>query len=107
MSGKASYAEIEKIISDKVQVDLHPFKVDEIYTVRAWDGQKYADKEYRITKITEEKVTLKSGSGKTITRKPRKYMDFSIPSGYSWAAEIVDGLYGTIYKNAEADNGLI
>lgn len=104
MSGKAAYAEIIKIISDKIQIDPHPFKVGEIYAVKAWDGQKYSDKEYRITKITEEKITLKSGNERAITRKPRKYRDASSPSGYSWAVGIVDGLHGTIYKNSESEN---
>lgn len=104
MSGKAAYAEIVRIISYDIQIDAHPFKVGEIYTVKVWNGQSYVDKEYRITKVTEEKVTLKSGREMAITRKPRKYRDSSSPSGYSWAVGIVDGLHGTIYKNAEAEN---
>ena len=102
MSGEAAYAEINRIISDQVHIDPHPFRVGEVYTVRAWNGEAYADKEYRITKITEEKVTLKSGTERAITRRPRKFRDGSSPNGYSWALGIVDGTNGIVYKKDEA-----
>ena len=102
MSREAAYAEINRIISDQVQIDPHPFRVGEVYTVRAWNGEAYADKEYRITKIKEEKVTLKSGTERAITRRPRKFRDGSGPNGYSWALGIVDGTNGIVYKKDEA-----
>lgn len=101
MTGEAAYAEINRIISDRVQIDPHPFRVGEVYTVRAWNGEAYANKEYRITKITEEKVTLKSGIERAITRRPRKFRDSSSPNGYSWALGIVDGTNGIVYKKDE------
>lgn len=103
MSGNAAYAEVRRIISSEAQIDPHPFKVGEIYTVKAWNGQCYGDKEYRVTKVTEEKVTLKSGNERAITRRPRKFRSGSSSSGYAWALGIVDGMNGTIYKNDEGN----
>lgn len=100
MGGKAAYAEIKSILSDKaLPIDVHPFKVGEVYTVKAWNGEQYGDKEYTVIKVTEEKVTLKSGTDRAITKKPRKFRNGSSPNGYSWALGITNGLYGTVYKN--------
>lgn len=104
MCGKAAYAEIEKILSDEAEIEPHPFKLGENLTVKVWNGECYVDKEYIITKVTKEKVTLKSGSERAITRKPRKFKDNSRPNGYSWALGIADGLYGTVYKKADGEN---
>lgn len=97
--GKASYAEIKSIISDEVPTEPeHPFKVGDVYTVEVWNGEKHVrePKEYTVTKITTERVTLKSGSERAISRKPRRFRDGA--NNYSWALGIVDGLNGTIYK---------
>ena len=99
MGGKASYAEIKSILSDKIQIDVHPFKIGEVYTVKAWNGEQYEDKEYTIIKVTEEKVTLKSGTDRAVTKKPRKIRNASSPNGYSWALGITNGFHGTVYKN--------
>lgn len=101
--GKAAYTQIKRIVTEKIKIEQHhPFKAGEKYTVKVrWRGQ-YIDKEYTITKVTVEKVTLKSGTDKEITRKPRKYRDKFSPSGYSWVIGVVNGIqYGTIYKYAE------
>ena len=94
---KAAYSEIDKIVSATVQVDPHPFKVGETYTVQVWSSteNRRIEKEYRVTKVTEEKVTIKSGTDRAITKKPRKFRD---GEGYSWAIGVVDGIGGTIYK---------
>lgn len=94
---KAAYSEIDRIVSDVVQIDLHPFKVGETYTVQVWSSteNRRIGKEYRVTKITEEKVTIKSGTDRAITKKPRKFRD---GKGYSWAIGVADGIGGTIYK---------
>lgn len=94
---KAAYSEIDSVVSDIVQIDPHPFKVGDTYTVQVWSGtdQKRIDKEYTVTKITEEKVTIKSGTDRAITKKPRKFRD---GQGYSWAIGVADGIGGTIYK---------
>lgn len=97
MCGKASYAEIKSIVSEEIKIEPHPFKVGETYTVKVWSGE-YVDKEYVIVKVTEEKVTLKSGTDRAITRKPRKVRDRSSESGYSWALDIVNGMHGSVYK---------
>lgn len=97
---QATYAEIKKIISEETQdMPVHPFKVGDTYTVEVWDREKHArePKEYIITKITPERVTLKSGEERAISRKPRRIRDNSI-NGFTWALGIVDGFGGTIYK---------
>lgn len=98
MGAKAAYAEIKRIISDEIKIDRHPFQVGEVYTVKAWNGEVYADKEYTVVKVTDERVTLKSGDEKAIIRKPWKCSDRSNPSGYLWAIRINDGLHGMIYR---------
>ena len=94
---KAAYAEIESVVSDRIQIDQHPFKVGEKYTVQMWSDteQRRIEKEYTVTKITDEKVTIKSGTDRAVTKKPRKFRD---GQGYSWAIGVADGIGGTIYK---------
>ena len=74
---KAAYAEIESVVTDRVQIDQHPFKVEEKYTVQMWSDteQRRIEKEYTVTKITDEKVTIKSGTDRAVTKKPRKFRD--------------------------------
>lgn len=98
--GKATYAEIKKIISEEIQdMPVHPFKVGDTYTVQVWNSEKHdrEPKEYTVTKITPERVTLKTGEERAISRKPRRIRDNSI-NGFTWALGIVDGFGGTIYK---------
>lgn len=91
---QAAYAEIEEVISTEVSEEIeHPFKVGEKFTVSCWNGEKYVPKEYVITKVTRDKVTLKSGTDRAISRRPRKSYD-----GISWALGICDGGDGTIYR---------
>lgn len=104
MCGKANYAEIKSIISTEIQIEPHPFKVGEVYTIKVWWESQYIDKEYTVIKINDEKVTLKSGTDRAITRKARKIRDRSSENGYTWALDIVNGMYGTIYKRDEKKN---
>lgn len=68
----ASYAEIVEVIKASENNEVkHPFKIGEKFTVKAWNGNEYADKEYEITKVTPEKVTVKSGSARAKTIKVR------------------------------------
>ncbi len=100
--GKATYAEIKRIISAEIsQQPIHPFKVGDIYTVEVWNGKTYErePKEYTVTKITNDRVTLKSGEERAISRKPRRFRAGA--NTFSWALGIVDGLNGTIYKKEE------
>lgn len=93
LNGKAAYAEIEKIISAEISDKIeHPFKVGDKYTVERWNGERYEPKEYVVTKVTRDKVTLKSGTERAISRKPRNYR------GNEWALGICDGRNGTVYK---------
>lgn len=97
MGGKAAYAEINSIVSTNIEdAPSHPFKVGESFTVKEWNGTAYADKTYIVTKVTPERVTLKSGTCRAISCKPRRFR--SGHEEYSWALGITDGLNGTIYK---------
>lgn len=101
MGGTASYAEIKRIISDELPDKseiLHPFKVGDVYNVKDWDGEKFANKEYKVIKVSRERVTLKSGAERAINRKPRRFRSGDSKTGYSWALGICDGRWGTIYK---------
>lgn len=104
MCGKANYAEIKSIISTEIQIEPHPFKVGEVYTIKVWWESQYIDKAYTVIKVTEEKVTLKSGTDRAITRKARKIRDRSSENGYTWALDIVNGMHGTVYKRDEKKN---
>ena len=94
---KATYAEIESVVSDTAQIAPHPFKVGDTYTVKVWSDTEHEriDKEYTVTKITEEKVTIKSGTDRAITKKPRRFRN---GENYCWAIGVADGIGGTIYK---------
>lgn len=98
--GKAAYAEIKEILCDNVEENLpeHPFHVGDEYTVKVWNGSEYVDKTYTVTKTTRERVTLKSGSDRAISRKPRRFRN---GNEYQWALGIADGYHGTIYKKEE------
>ncbi len=94
---KAAYAEIDHIVSTDITEEELPFVVGETFTIQAWNGNEYADKVYTVTKVANGKVTLKSGTERAVTKKPRK---FKSGNGYSYAIGMADGLHGTIYKQA-------
>lgn len=50
---------------------------------KVWSSGEHIDQEYTIVKVTEERITLKAGTDRAITRKPRQYRDRTSPSGYS------------------------
>lgn len=80
----ASYSEIVEILEAKESNEiLHPFKVGDTFTVQEWNGSQYADKEYIITKVTADKVTIKSGAERAKPIKPRKTYH-----GDAWALPI-------------------
>ena len=104
MGGVASYAEIQGIIDSTEISDQgvrHPFKVGDEYKVKVWDGDKYVDKVYKITKISPDRVTLKTGTERAISRSPRRFRSGESKTGYMWAIGMFDGAYGTIYKAEE------
>lgn len=97
---KASYAEIAKVVDATGYNDQepeHPFKVGDEFTVTVWTGSAYEKKTYKVTKVTADRVTLKSGTDRAINRKPRRCAyDTNV-----WALGIADGRNGTVFKKAE------
>lgn len=98
MGGSSSYADIEEVISKDVVVHKHPFKVGEIYSIKHWDGNEYVDKSYEIVKITDERVILKSGNEKAISRKPKR---MTMRNDVTWAVTVREGYSGTFYKKED------
>lgn len=93
----ASYAEITEIVSDKPQEVNLPFKVDDEYTVDVWNGETYAPKTYKVTKINGVKVTVKSGTDRAKTITARR----AFKSDNEWILNIADGRNGYVCKKAE------
>lgn len=82
----ASYSEIVEVLEAKESNEiLHPFKAGETFTVKEWNGHEYAEKEYTITKVTADKVTIKSGTERAKSIKPRKTYH-----GDAWALPIAN-----------------
>lgn len=90
----ASYAEIVEVVKAEENTEkTHPFEVGEVFTVKEWNGNEYADKEYKITKVTADKVTVKSGSDRAKAIKPRRSYD-----GKSFVIYVNDGMHGYYTK---------
>lgn len=90
----ASYAEITEVIKASESNEVrHPFKVGEKFTVKAWNGNEYADKEYEITKVTPEKVTVKAGTERAKAIKVRQSY-----RGDSYYLAIENGYQGSYSK---------
>lgn len=91
---QASYAEIEKILKvQEVTEKQHPFEVGEKFNIEVWTGNKYEMKEYTITKVTLDKVTVKSGSERAKALRPRKSYD-----GKYYILAVADGRNGCYCK---------
>lgn len=89
----ANYSEISEIVKAAEPTKKHPFEVGEVFTVKAWNGNAYIDKEYTITKVTADKVTVKSGTDRAKSIKPRQSYD-----GKSFYLYVENGLHGTYTK---------
>ncbi len=92
----ASYAEISEVISSEPQEINLPFKVDDEYTVEVWNGEEYAPKTYKVTKINGYKVTVKSGTDRAKTITARK----AFGRNDEWILGIADGRNGYVCKRA-------
>ena len=93
----AAYAEITEIVKAAENTEiLHPFTVGEKFTVKAWNGNEYAPIEYTITKITPEKVTIKAGTNRARTIRPRKSYN-----GDCWMLCVEDGREGYYSKSTK------
>jgi hypothetical protein len=90
----ASYAEITEIIKASESNEIrHPFKVGEKFTVKAWNGSEYADKEFEITKVTPDKVTVKAGTERAKAIKVRQSY-----RGDSYYLAVENGYQGSYSK---------
>lgn len=82
-----SYADILEVISSEIEEVKLPFEVGDIMTFQVWDGNNYVSKGYKVTKVANGKVTVKSGTERAITKAPRYFADsqgnktfvFSVP----------------------------
>lgn len=90
----ASYSEIIKVVEAKENDEpAHPFKVGETFKITEWNGNEFVEKEYSITKITPEKVTVKSGTDRAKSIRPRKTYN-----GDAWTIDITGGRNGYYLK---------
>lgn len=90
---QANYSEIIEIVKAAEPTKKHPFEVGEKFTVKAWNGNNYIDKEYEITKVTIDKVTVKSGSERAKAITPRQSYD-----GKSYYLYVTDSPHGYYAK---------
>lgn len=95
MGGSSPYADIVKIVSTDVVDEVHPFTVGEKFVVKEWNGDKYVDVEYTISKASTKRVTLVNEFGKNVVRQPklRKFGKIA-----EWCICITENLNGTISK---------
>lgn len=97
----AAYAEIESIVSAQEKpVELHPFKVGDVFTCSRWNSEKRdVDKlEFRIIRATDKSVTLQTGDEKPFVRKPSQ---ITWDKSGKWRLCITDWNDGTVYKMPE------
>lgn len=98
MGGSSPYADIMKVVSTEVEVEMHPFKVGEKFTVKVWNGNEYVNVEYTITKVSPKRVTLSSEKGENIFRQPKLIMYGQSPE---WVMDITGGYNGYVRKSKE------
>lgn len=89
----------EIITAEEKAPAAHPFTVGDTFTVPTWDGNRFVDTVYTITKATDKSVTIQSANGGApFTRKPSQ----SMFSPEQWNIKIHDGYRGTVTKCATA-----
>lgn len=98
MGGSSPYADIIKVVSTEVEVEIHPFKVGEKFTVKVWNGNEYVNVEYTITKVSPKRVTLSSEKGENIVRQPKLITYGQSPK---WVMDITGGYNGYVRKPKE------
>lgn len=93
-----SYAEILEVVKADEQTEIeHPFRVGDEYTVEEWDSTvgKHVPKVYKVTKVTVDKVTVKSGNERAKAIRPRKGQGYCKDE---WYLTINDGFRGYVTK---------
>lgn len=87
---------IQEIVEAKERTEAaHPFTVGDTFTVPTWDGNKFVDTVYTITKATDKSVTIQNeNGGAPFTRKPSQ----SKFSPDRWNIKINDGYRGIVTK---------
>lgn len=98
MGGSSPYADIMKVVSTEVEVEMHPFKVGERFTVKVWNSNEYVNVEYTITKVSPKRVTLTSEKGESIVRQPKLITYGQHPE---WVMDITGGYNGYVRKPKE------
>lgn len=89
----------EIITAEEKAPAAHPFTVGDTFTVPTWDGNRFVDTVYTITKATDKSVTIQSeNGGAPFTRKPSQ----SKFAPERWNLKINDGFRGIVTKYATA-----
>ena len=89
----------EIITAEEKAPAAHPFTVGDTFTVPTWDGNRFVDTVYTITKATDKSVTIQSeNGGEPFTRKPSQ----SKFAPERWNLKINDGFRGIVTKYANA-----
>ena len=89
----------EIITAEEKAPAAHPFTVGDTFTVPTWDGNRFVDTVYTITKATDKSVTIQSeNGGAPFTRKPSQ----SKFAPERWNLKINDGFRGIVTKYANA-----
>lgn len=98
MGGSSPYADIIKVVSTEVEVEMHPFKVGERFTVKVWNGNEYVNVEYTITKVSPKRVTLSNEKGESIVRQPKL---ITYGQNSEWVMDITGDYNGYVRKPKE------
>lgn len=95
MGGSSPYTDVVEVLSTDISnKEVHTFKVGDVFTVKQYENGDFVNKEYKVVKISEDRVSFKCGNERAIVRKPMKVFNSN-----SWSCRIADNLEGTVYKS--------